>query len=573
MNQAPDGPNLGRLARGGALNLAGAVSAGVLGLALVFVVAHAYDPATAGAFFAATSLFLILGAAAGLGTDTGLLRWVPRHLALGDPAAARRTVPIALVPVAALAVTCAVVLAVLAPWLAGRLGSGEPEQVTVMLRVLAAFLPLAALQDALLAATRGHGAMRPTVAIEKVFRQFAQVGGASAAALLTDHPAALALAWALPYLPGMVAAALWYRRLATRTFATLDDVAATTTAPPPSPSLSAPSQSTPPPSAASPSAPSQSAPPQSAATPSEGGRGAIKAQAAEFWRFTSPRAVAGICQQALQRADIVLLAALASPREAALYTAATRFIVIGQLGTQAVQNVMQPAVSRHLALSDRVGAQKVFAVATTWTVLLTWPVHLTVAVGASVYLSLFGSGYSGAGQAPTVILALAMLLATAAGPLDVLLLMAGRSGLSLVNSATALAVNIALNLLLIDRYGATGAAIAWAAAIITRNLLGMVQVRRILAIGPKGAGLPLAASVALLCFGILALVIREIFGANAAGLAIGLISGMAAYGALLWFGRDRLALTAFTALLPGRRGARPPVPDDDPPRRVHARKA
>ncbi|MFP3962900.1 polysaccharide biosynthesis C-terminal domain-containing protein [Actinomadura fulvescens] len=537
MSPAPEGPNLGRLARGGALNLAGAVSAGVLGLALVFIVAHAYDPATAGAFFAATSLFLIIGAAAGLGTDTGLLRWVPRHLALGDPAAARRTVPIALVPVAALAVTAAVTLAVLAPWLADRLGSGEPEQVTVMLWVLAAFLPLAPLQDALLAATRGHGAMRPTVAIEKVFRQFAQVGGVFAVTLITDRPAALALAWALPYLPGMMAAAFWYRRLAGQASCISDDVAA------------------------------------AAAASAGGGRIAVRAQAAEFWRFTSPRALAGICQQALQRADIVLLAALSSPRDAALYTAATRFIVIGQLGTQAVQNVMQPAVSRHLALSDRAGTQKVFAVATVWTVLLTWPVHLTIAVGASVYMSLFGSGYAGAGTAPTVILALAMLLATAAGPLDVLLLMAGRSGLSLVNSATALAVNIGLNLLLIDRHGATGAAIAWAAAIVTRNLLGMIQVRRILAMGPRGAGQAMAASSALLCFGILALATREIFGANATGMTIGLISGMAGYGALLWFGRERLALTAFTALLPGRRGGRPTVFDDDPPRRVHARKA
>lgn len=64
-----------------------------------------------------------------------------------------------------------------------------------------------------------------------------------------------------------------------------------------------------------------------------------------FWRFTAPRAFAQICQTAFQRADIVLVAALSSPREAAVYTAATRFIVISQLVTQAVQNVMQPAVS------------------------------------------------------------------------------------------------------------------------------------------------------------------------------------------------------------------------------------
>ncbi|MCP9967073.1 hypothetical protein LUX57_19740 [Actinomadura madurae] len=100
----PDsGPNLNRLARGGALNLVGAGVAGVQGLALVFIVAHLYSQRIAGTFFAATSLFIILQAVSGLGTDAGLLRWVPRHLALGDRDAARRTVPVALVPVVATA--------------------------------------------------------------------------------------------------------------------------------------------------------------------------------------------------------------------------------------------------------------------------------------------------------------------------------------------------------------------------------------------------------------------------------------------------------------------------------------
>ncbi|SEG46873.1 Membrane protein involved in the export of O-antigen and teichoic acid [Thermomonospora echinospora] len=520
--QPATGPNLGRLARGGALNLAGAMSAGVLGLALIFIVAHGHDQATAGAFFAATSLFIILGAAAGLGSDAGLLRWLPRHLALGDHVAARRVLPIALIPVTVLAVVAAAGLALAAPTLAAVLGADDPGQVTVMLRVLAAFLPLAVVQDTLLAATRGHGTMRPTVLIDKMFRQIAQVGGVLVVPLASGHPAALAFAWALPYLPGLLAAALWYRRLA-------------------------------------------------AAGPAGGGDSAsVRGLAGDFWRYTAPRAVGYICQQALQRADIVLMAALSSPRDAAVYTAATRFIVIGQLGTQAVQNVMQPAVSRLLALEDRAGAQRIFAVATTWTVVLTWPVHLTVAVGAPVYMSTFGSEYADAGQWPTVILATAMLLATATGPLDVMLLMAGHSGLSLANNAAALAVNIALNLVLIPELGPTGAATAWAAAIVTRNLLGMVQVRRLLAMSPRGAGMPLAVLAAVLAFGIVPLAARAVFGANPAGLAIGLIPGVCGYLVLLWVGRDRLALTAFAALLPGRRGGGRTVPsDDDSPRRVH----
>jgi O-antigen/teichoic acid export membrane protein len=493
-------PHLSRLARGGALNLAGAVSAGIMGFALVFAVAHAYPQKVAGTFFAATSLFVILDAIAGLGADVGLLRFLPRHLALGDRGAARRTVPLALVPVVAVACVAALALTIAAPALSGPLGGG---QVVSMLRVLAVFLPVAAAHDTVLAATRAHGTMRPTVAIEKIFRQVAQVVGVLAASLFTTDPVALALAWALPYLIGLVVAAAWYRRITARLgHASAEPVA-------------------------------------------------TKALAVEFWRYTAPRAVAQICQTALQRADIVLIAALASPRDAAIYTAATRFMVIGQLGTQAVQQAMQPAVSRLIALEDREGTARVFAGCTTWTVALTWPVHLSVAVAAPVYLSLFGHGYAGAGQSATVILALTMLLATGTGPVDVMLLMAGRSGLSLVNSAVALAVDLALDALLIPWLGITGAAIAWAAALAIRNILMLAQVSRLFRMTPAGAGLGLAACSALACFGALPLLVRLMFGTTAT--LAGLVLGAGCYAGLMWAGRDRLALTAFAALMPMRR--------------------
>jgi O-antigen/teichoic acid export membrane protein len=494
-------PHLSRLARGGALNLVGAASAGIMGLALVFAVAHAYPQKVAGAFFAATSLFVILNAISGLGSDSGLLRWLPRYLALGDHGAARRTVPVALVPVVAVACVAALVLALAAPAVSGMIGGA---QVTPMLRVLAVFLPVAAAHDAVLAATRGHANMRPTVMVEKIFRQVAQVGGVLIASLITADPVALALAWALPYLAGLVVAAAWYHRIAAGL---------------------------------------------------ERGPVDTRALAGEFWHYTAPRAVAQICQTVLQRADIVIIAALASPRDAAIYTAATRFMVIGQLGTQAVQQAMQPAVSRLLALEDHEGAARIFAGCTTWTVALTWPVHLSVAVTAPIYLSMFGPGYAGAGQYATVVLALAMLLATGSGPVDVMLLMAGRSGLSLANNAAALVVDLALNALLIPWLGVTGAAIAWAAALAVGNVLPLVQVRRLLGMRPEGAGFGLAAASAIVCFGVLPLIVRLTMGTmeTLGGVAIGMLG----YAGLLWAGRTRLALTAFVALLPGRRRVSP----------------
>ena len=86
------------------------------------------------------------------------------------------------------------------------------------------------------------------------------------------------------------------------------------------------------------------------------------------------------------------------------------------------------------------------------------------------------------------ILSLAMLLASATGPVDWVLLMGGKSGWNLLNTALALAVNIALNLVLIPRIGITGAAIAWAASIIVNSVVPLLEAWLLLGMHPFNLG-------------------------------------------------------------------------------------
>ena len=205
--------------------------------------------------------------------------------------------------------------------------------------------------------------------------------------------------------------------------------------------------------------------------------------AREFWAYTAPRAIARVTQTALKRSDIVLVAALASPADAALYTAATRFVVVGQLFVQSVQQALSPHLSTLFAQGETQAANSVFQAATLWSMIASWPLYLVTAGFATELMAIFGEGYEVASDV-VVILSLTMLLATACGPVDSVLLMAGRSWLSLRNSVVALVVNVGLNVVLIPLDGIRGAAIAWAVAIVVRNLLPLVQVRKHLGMWP-----------------------------------------------------------------------------------------
>jgi O-antigen/teichoic acid export membrane protein len=496
--------HLERLARRGTASVVGAGCSAVFGTLFVVVVTNGFSPSTAGTLFAATSAFLILESVAFLGTDTGLVRWLPVQLASGRSADLRRTLVVAGAPVVALSVLLGAGLflsaAPLAPHLVGR---GAAGAMTDMLRVLGVVLPVAALHALVLAATRGLGSIRPTVVVENVGRFGLQALGVVVVHLAGGGSQALVLAWAVPYVLGLVVAGSWLRVL----------VNART---------------------------SDGGPPTS-----------WRRLAREFWAYTALRAVARVMQTGLKRSDIVLVAALASPAQAALYTAATRFIVLGQLFVQSVQQALSPQISSLFARRDEGAALSVYRAATLWSMIVAWPLYLVLAGSASRLMGVFGEGYGGAADV-VLILSLTMLLATACGPVDSVLLMAGRSWLSLRNSTVSLAVNVGLNLLLVPAWGIRGAAVSWAVAIVVRNLLPLLIVRRQLRMWPVTRATVHLGGVAVLCFGPVAALAGTTTLPLAPELAL-FTAALAVYSALVWRRRTVLGLEAFATAVSRRR--------------------
>ena len=283
-----------------------------------------------------------------------------------------------------------------------------------------------------------------------------------------------------------------------------------------------------------------------ARNPVTGGSGVGNATASGFWRFTGPRAVANLAQITIQRIDIVLVAIILGPAQAAVYTAATRFLVVGQFANTALNQSAQPRFAELFAVDDRRGANVIYRATTAWLIVLTWPLYLLAVIYGPEVLSIFGHSYR-AGHLVMVILGLTMLVATACGQVDMVLITTGRSSWSLANGLTAVVLNVGLDLLLIPRYGIAGAAIGWAVAIIVTNLTPLAQLAISIRLNPFGRGTLIAAGLALLSFGVIPLVLRAALGAGAAVSVGAVLAGCVVQVAGLWWFRDSLRLAA----LPG----------------------
>ncbi len=168
--------------------------------------------------------------------------------------------------------------------------------------------------------------------------------------------------------------------------------------------------------------------------------------------------------------DILMLGALASDVDVGLYRVALSGANIVLFGLTTVNLVLQPYFARAWGAGDHRQLQKLATAGTRISVAATLPVLALFWLGGTGLLTLiFGQAYSGAFWA-LILLCLGQTVSAFFGSVGNLLMMSGREWVALSGLVASTLVNVALNWVLIPRYGIEGAAIATGASIVVWNL-------------------------------------------------------------------------------------------------------
>jgi O-antigen/teichoic acid export membrane protein len=179
----------------------------------------------------------------------------------------------------------------------------------------------------------------------------------------------------------------------------------------------------------------------------------------------------------LAHTDILILQQFRSPQEVAVYYAAAKTLALVAFIYFAISATTAHRFSAYHVAGDHAGLAAFLARAVQWTF---WPSLAAAAVllvfGRQV-LGLFGAEFT-AGYHLLFILSLGLLARASIGPVERLLSMLGEQRICAVIYGAAFAVNAALCFLLIPRFGAAGAAIATASALIFETILLFFVTRR-----------------------------------------------------------------------------------------------
>jgi O-antigen/teichoic acid export membrane protein len=401
------------LAGGAAVLLVGRTGARSISYILQLVLGRLLGPASYGLYAVGWNLLLIVGLAASLGLEHGVIRF-GADLSTEDGGRLRRVTRRSLKIAALAGGVAAAALWLLAPWLANSVFE-KPDLRPVLAVMAAALLFMPALRVAA-ASLRAALRMVPNVIAEDLvqplvnlvlFLVFWALGWHLIGAVVaTDVSFAVALLAALVFL-----ARGWRQR-----------------------------------------------PEPVGGVPVVGHR--------ELMLFSLPAAMAGMLALVTMWIDRLLVAYFLSAADTGIYQAASQVAFIFILILNSFNGIFAPLISAHFAAGRKRELNDLYKVSTKWGLYLAMPVFLVVVVAPDEVLGVLLDHRYVVGAVPLVVLSIAQLVNLATGAVGFILVMGGRQNSWLLLSGVALAANIGLSLYLIPLHGLVGAAVAALVSIV-----------------------------------------------------------------------------------------------------------
>jgi O-antigen/teichoic acid export membrane protein len=417
----------GAMARGAARGALGALIASVLALAFQAIVRHIVDIETMGLFTVATTVVVLAQLPALFGLEAGAIRYVSLGASAGDERTARGSAQAALIAGLTLSTLAAATLFLLAPEICDRFN--KPE-ATHLLQLAALALPLLCTSRVCAACVLGFGLTGRSstiTAAQNVARLLVTVP----LVLVLADVTALGVGFAIAGLAGTVFA-VWLLRSAC-------------------PNILVPARD----------------------------RWALRSMIGFSW----PQTLSQSLYLATLWTDTLVLAHYGTAHQVGVYGLVIALLApVSQL-TVAVSQAFTPRIAGTHARGDSASMAQMLRRVSYWNLAVALPILGSMAVLREPLLALFGRGYE-AGAVPLLLLAVGQLVLNAAGPLTAVINLSGHPRVTLFDNILVFTTNLVLCIILVPRYGMTGAAASTLIALCSVTLIQVGQVGRLFRIHP-----------------------------------------------------------------------------------------
>jgi len=200
-------------------------------------------------------------------------------------------------------------------------------------------------------------------------------------------------------------------------------------------------------------------------------RGPARSNYREMLTFSLPLVFAGSMSFLINNTDTFLIGTYLTSSAVGVYAAVFQLQQLGMVFFFPATFLLPPLITRFQNEEKLGEGRRTYQVVTKWMTLSTLPLFVLLVVFPEVTIAAsFGPDYTG-GALVLQLLAIPIFITVLLGANDATLIALGHSRIQMYVNTTAAALNIVLNILFIPWFGIAGAAVASAAAYISRDLV------------------------------------------------------------------------------------------------------
>jgi O-antigen/teichoic acid export membrane protein len=418
------------LARGTGVNLLG--NFGRISAAVAFIFAsRVFGMEAIGFYVLAWSTIDLVSKLAIFGLDISVVKFVSRSRLEHSPAEVYKVLGDALSISLVTSLTVAGLVFFLSPWISTEIF--DKSDLIRPLRTLAFAVPLLTCTFVLLGTTKALKIMRYDVYVRTIIEPLTFLSGVGLSALVWDDGRGMALAQIVALLAGATASAIFFgRHYSIRRCVTAMSF------------------------------------------------GAFRSELA---RIALPVSLYNLLSIFAARLDVMILGYFMPVAQVGIYGMAREVAFVVKKNRQAIEPIFAPIVSEQIQKGETRRVSNSMSTVTRWTLAISLPYVGLLYFAGDIILGLYGPAVV-AGTNAAVLLSLAHLVNSVFIFAELMLLMAGRPYLNLVNMVLTVLISGSLCIVLIPRMDIMGPPVAALIAFGLVHVIRLVQVRKVIGVHP-----------------------------------------------------------------------------------------
>ncbi len=415
--------DLGVIVKNAGIDVFGQVFSVVFAFAASIAVTRTIGPELFGKYSLANSIFQLLGILAVFGLSGGVVRLTSKYIALKDRGRVKGTVVSGVLISSVFSLALIGLALAAAPILSRRLYS-HIEGLDLVLRVYVIGLPFYALMTILNGYTQGLKTLKPGVIVQMVVRPVARLALILILFLLGFRLFAVVVGSVGAFFCAMMMAFMYAVK----------------------------------------------------ASPFNLRKTAKIGVGHELFFYSVPLVLANFMNVVISRSNIMISGHYLDSETVGILSAALVLAPFVSMSLLSFSRIFAPIISELWEKGDHVELMTQFKTVSRWVFTLSVPVFCLYILFAPGLLNIFGDAFP-RGTLALRVLALGQLVNAIVGPIGFILTMTGRQKLNLINSILLAASNIALNILLIPKYGITGVVLATTFSLAGINVVRVIEVK------------------------------------------------------------------------------------------------